>query len=131
MRLEALHNAKAINKSATNNVGKNKGAYRSLFICYLSFFRSISLMCHTDNTSTFSGTLKRVTTSAAPKYSCILDSIRLVLIFSTRNLCYIEHFNTIGPLTTTAFEAYWKKLDKDEKKVRFQIPASWISCYVI
>jgi len=47
--------------------------------------------------------------------------IRL-FIDSTRNLCYIEHFNTIGLLTTIAFDAYWKKLDKDEKKVRFRSP---------
>lgn len=77
------------------------------------------MCCYTDN-AVAAGTstaLKRITSSAAPKYSCFLNFIQL-LIYSTRNLCYIEYFNTIGPLTTTAFEAYWKKLDKDEKKVR-------------
>ena len=114
-RLETLHNAKleATKKSATSNFSKKKGTYGSFIII-------ISLTCfYTDNAGTSTG-LKCITTSATPKYSCILSFIQL-LIYSTRNLCYIEYFNSIGPLTTIAFEAYWKKLDKDEKKVRFPL----------
>ena len=85
-RLETLHNAKheATKKSATSNFSKKKGTYCSFIII-------ISLTClYTDNAGTSTG-LKRITTSATPKYSCILNFIQL-LISSTRNLCYIEYF---------------------------------------
>jgi hypothetical protein len=77
-----------------------------------------------DNAAGTSSGLKRITTSTAPKYFCILYLICLCSLIYSRNLCYIEHFNTIGPLTPAAFEAYWKNLDKDEKKVWVPLPPS-------
>ena len=39
-----------------------------------------------------------------------------MIAYFTRDLCYISYLESHEPITSTAFEAYWKGLTKEESK---------------